>query len=124
MSNKLNKIEDIYESLFEISKQIGELLDRNLYAELVIYFNKKENLLKQSSELIKQLGDVSKINTSKLKHIAQKYAEQEKKNLSKMQNIKDEIKKDISKTNKDKKLLNAYNQNKEHIYGNILEFWE
>ena len=124
MNNKVKKLEQIYSSLLEISKQISELLDRSLFSELVVYFTKKDALLKDASLLIEDLKNISDFDKSKLSAIAKDYAAQEKINIQKMQTFKAQIKDELAKTNKDKKLLSAYNSYKEYSLGGILDFWE
>lgn len=123
MQKKLAKIEDIYSRLYELSKQIAELLEKNLHTELVTYINKKKILLQEANSIIATI-DKKQVNTQKLETIAKKYIEQEKINLQKISAIKDDIKKELSQTVKNTKLLNAYKDDKEYIYGNILDFFE
>ena len=124
MHSKLKKVEELYESLYELSKQIGELLDRKLYSDLVLYLAKKDKFLKEASSIIDSLQSLEELDTTKLKDLAQKYADKERENIQVMMSIKDEIKQELSKTNKDKKLLNAYNMVDNSPKGNILDFWE
>lgn len=123
MQNKLAKVENIYNRLYEISKQIAELLEKELYTELVTYINKKKALLLEANNIITTI-DKNQIDTTKIKEIASKYAEQEKLNIQKITSIKSDIKKELAQTTKSSKLLNAYKDDKEYMYGNILDFFE
>ena len=123
MQKKLAKVEDIYSRLYELSKQIAELLEKEIYTELVTYINKKKSLLHEANMIISTI-DKDKINTEKLEDIAQKYTQQEKLNLEKISKIKANLKIELNKTTKNSKLLNAYKDDKEYIYGNILDFFE
>ena len=86
MQKKLAKVEDIYSRLYELSKQIAELLEKEIYTELVTYINKKKSLLHEANMIISTI-DKDKINTEKLEDIAQKYTQQEKLNLEKISKI-------------------------------------
>lgn len=123
MQKKLAKVEDIYSRLYELSKQIAELLEKEIYTELVTYINKKKSLLHEANMIISTI-DKDKINTKKLEDIAKKYTQQEKLNLKKISKIKANLKIELNKTTKNSKLLNAYKDDKEYIYGNILDFFE
>lgn len=123
MQKKLAKVEDIYSRLYELSKQIAELLEKEIYTELVTYINKKKSLLHEANMIISTI-DKDKINTEKLEDIAKKYTQQEKLNLEKISKIKANLKIELNKTTQNSKLLNAYKDDKEYIYGNILDFFE
>lgn len=123
MVSPIEKIEEIYESLYQISLQISELIERELYSELVSYLSKKDQLLSESAEQIEKVKDIE-VNTEKLKVIVQKYQEQERKNLIALAQVKDSIKKELSMTAQNSKLVGAYRSNKENIQGNILDFSE
>ena len=123
MQKKLAKIEDIYGRLYELSKQITELLEKEIYTELVTYFNKKKNLLQEAHQLISEI-DKEQVKTQNLEIIAKKYAIQEKLNLEKISKIKNNIKTELAQTTKNSKLLNAYKDDKEYMFGSILDFFE
>lgn len=123
MATDLEKVESIYSRLYEISLQIGELTAKEMYSELVTYLSKKERLLNEAGSLIQNLQNKD-INTDKLKEIAEKYQKQEKENIKALSKVKNEIKKELSQTTKDKKLLNAYGSDKEYVHGSILDFRE
>lgn len=123
MQKKLAKVEDLYSRLFELSKQIEELLEKEIHSELVTYINKKKSLLQEANCIIQTI-DKNQVDTKNLETIVKKYAQQEKINLEKLSSIKTNLKKELTQTTKNSKLLNAYKDDKEYMYGSILDFFE
>lgn len=123
MSTDLENLESIYSKLYEISLQIAQLLEKELYTELITYLSKKDRLLGEASLYIEKLKGKD-IDTEKLRQICIKYQEQETKNIAALTGVKDEIKKELAKTTKDRKLLGAYGSNKEYVQGSILDYRE
>ena len=46
-------LEMIYNKLYELSVQIGQLIDRKIYSELITFMAKKEKLLKEAEIEVK-----------------------------------------------------------------------
>ena len=118
----LNKLKILYGQLYELSIQIGQLIDRELYNELIAYLNKKDQLLAQSNELVKKLVNNS-VDLSELEEICKKIDEQERANINALTLVRDEIKKELHKTSKNTKLVSAYS-GAEAVQGKILDFRE
>lgn len=116
----VENLEMIYNKLYELSVQIGQLIDRKLYTELVTFLAKKDKLLKDAEKIVQKLQGQN-FNTEKLKEICQKYQNQEIANINSLKLVRDDIKKELTKASKDSKLLNAYASNKEIKQGNILD---
>lgn len=120
-TSDLQNLEMTYSRLYEISVQIGQLIDRKLYSELITFMTKKEKLLKEAEVLVQKLQN-QKINVEKLTEICTKYQTQEMANIQALTLIRDDIKKELSKASKDSKLLNAYSSHSELKQGNILDY--
>ena len=120
---ELESLELIYNRLYELSQQIGELIEREIYTELVTFIKKKEQLLLQANSIVEKLKG-QQLETDKLSKICKKYKEQEEKNIKALSNIKDSIKSELAKTTKDKKLLSAYGFGQEYVSGNIFDYRE
>ena len=118
----LNNLKILYGQLYELSIQIGQLIDRELYNELIAYLNKKDQLLAQSNELVKKLVNNS-VALSELEEICKKIDEQERANINALTLVRDEIKKELHKTSKNTKLVSAYS-GAEAVQGKILDFRE
>ena len=118
----LNNLKIIYSQLYELSIQIGQLIDRELYNELMPYLNKKDQLLAKSNELVKKLVE-SSVDLSELEDICKKIGGQEKANINALTMARDEIKKELHKTSKNTKLVSAYS-GAEAVQGKILDFRE
>ncbi len=118
----LNNLKIIYSQLYELSIQIGQLIDRELYNELMPYLNKKDQLLAKSNELVKKLVE-SSVDLSELEDICKKIDGQEKANINALTMARDEIKKELHKTSKNTKLVSAYS-GAEAVQGKILDFRE
>lgn len=124
MNNReLESLELMYSRLYELSQQIGELIEREIYTELVTFIKKKEQLLAQANILIEKLQG-QQLNTDKLSEICKKYKEQEEKNIKALSTVKDNIKCELAKTTKDRKILSAYGYRQEQVSGNILDYRE
>lgn len=122
-NRELENLELIYSRLYELSQQIGELIEREIYTELITFIKKKEQLLAQANRLIEKLKG-QQFNTDKLSQICKKYKEQEEKNIKALSNVKDNIKSELAQTTKNRKLLSAYGYGQEHVSGNILDYRE
>lgn len=116
----VENLEMIYNKLYELSVQIGQLIDRKLYTELITFLAKKDKLLKEAEKIVHKLQGQN-FNTEKLTEICKKYQNQETINLNSLKLVRDDIKKELTKASKDSKLLNAYAANKEIKQGNILD---
>ena len=117
----VENLEMIYNRLYELSVQVGQLIDRKLYSELVTYMAKKEKLLKEAEIIVEKIKDTNFV-TAKLTEICTKYQQQELANMKALKSIKEEIKKELTKTSKDSKLIQAYSTNKELKQGNLLDY--
>lgn len=118
----VSNLKIVYGQLYELSIQIGQLIDRKLYSELVTYLNKKDQLLAQSNELVKKLID-KEVDLSELEEICKKIDEQERANINALTLVRDELKKELNKTSKNTKLVSAYS-GAESVQGKILDFRE
>ena len=118
----LNNLKIVYGQLYELSIQIGQLIDRELYSELVTYLNKKDQLLAKSNELVKKLIDED-IDLTELEEICKKIDEQERANINALTIVRDALKKELNKTSKNTKLVSAYS-GAEAVQGKILDFRE
>lgn len=118
----LNNLKIIYGQLYELSIQIGQLIERELYTELITYLNKKDQLLSKSNELVLKLKEQS-VDLSELEEICRKLDEQEKANINSLTLVRDKIKKELNKTSKNTKLVSAYS-GAEAVQGKILDFRE
>lgn len=116
----VENLEMIYNKLYELSVQIGQLIDRKLYTELITFLAKKDKLLKEAEKVVQKLQGQN-FNTENLTEICKKYQNQETINLNSLKLVRDDIKKELTKASKDSKLLNAYAANKEIKQGNILD---
>ena len=114
-------LEMIYNKLYELSVQIGQLIDRKIYSELITFMAKKEKLLKEAEIEVKKLQG-QEFKSDKLKEICIKYQNQEMANIEALKAIKEDIKQELTKTAQSSKLLNAYSPNKELKQGNILDY--
>lgn len=121
-SNDLLNLEIIYNQMYELTIQIGQLIDRKLYNDIVGYMNKKDQLLKDSNSIIERIKATNE-DVSCLEPICQKIHDQELANISALTIVKDQLKKEINKTSKTTKMVNAYSS-KESVQGSILDFRE
>ena len=120
-ASNLETLELIYNKLYELSVQIGQLIDRKLYSEIITFMTKKEKLLKEAEVVVQNLQN-QELQTEKLVEICKKYQAQEQANIAALTIVRDDIKKELSKASKDAKLLKAYSANQELKQGNILDF--
>lgn len=118
----MNNLELVYNRFYEVSVQIGELIDRKLYDELITYMSKKDRLLNEASELIQKIKNNNE-DTQKIEEICIKIQKQELANITAMTVIRDAVKTELNKTSKSSKLVNAYS-NAEFKQGKILDFNE
>ena len=120
MSKDLENLKMVYNRLYEVSIQIGQLIDRALYSELVTFMNKKDQLLNEAGVLVEKVR-ASNENTDSLVEICTLFQEQEQANIIALTAVRDEIKKELTKATKSTKLLNAYSKS-ELKQGNILDY--
>lgn len=120
MSKDLDNLELTYKKIAEISCQIAQLVERELYTEIVTYVKKKEQLLKEAQVLVDRIKN-TKEDASRLKELCLKINNQEKENIKKLSELRADIKKELSQTVKNKKLLSAYSSF-EKKKGNILDY--
>lgn len=120
MNNDLENLKLTYNRLYEISLQIGQLIDRQLYSELVTFMNKKDQILHESGVLIERLREKN-VNVDSLTEICTKIQNQELANITALSTVRDDIKKELNKATKNTKLISAYS-NTELKQGNILDY--
>lgn len=122
MSLDLTNLEQTYQKFYEVSLQIGELIERELYDELITYMSKKDKLLYEAGILIQKIKEKNE-DTKLIEEICTKIQKQELANISALTVIRDGVKKELNKTSKSSKLVGAYS-NAEFKQGNILDFSE
>ncbi len=120
MSTDLDNLELTYKKIYEVSVQIAQLIERQIYTELITFLKKKEQLFKEAGVLIEKVNSM-KEDTSKLVEICTKIQKQEQANIIALSSIRDDIKKELSKATKNTKLISAYS-NTEIKQGNILDY--
>lgn len=120
MNDKISSLKLLYEQLYEVSIEIGQLIDRKNYDQLNAYLAVKDDLMAQIEILFKDLSS-EKTNLSSLEPLCEKINAQEQANINALMMIKDSIKKELNKTNKKTKVANAYN-NVETKQGNLLDY--
>ncbi|CDC21653.1 MAG: hypothetical protein V8R83_01555 [Candidatus Gastranaerophilaceae bacterium] len=120
MSIDLDNLEMTYKKIYEVSVQIAQLIDRQIYTELVTFMSKKEQLFKEAGNLIEKVKAKNE-DTSRLVEICTKIQKQEQENIVALSMVRDEIKKELGKTAKSSKLISAYS-NAELKQGNILDY--
>lgn len=120
MNDKISSLKLLYEQLYEISIEIGQLIDRQNYDQLDAYLVVKDNLIAQISILFKEINP-EQANLSSLEAVCEKINAQEQANINALTMTKDSIKKELNKANKKTKVANAYN-NVETKQGNLLDY--
>jgi len=120
MNTDLANLELIYKKIYEVSVQIAQLIDREIYSELVTFINRKEQLFNEAGELLEKVKSQN-LDTSSLVDICTKIHHQEKANLISLNSVKNELKVELNKTSKNAKLISAYS-NSELKQGNILDY--
>lgn len=123
MSIDLNNLEITYKKLLELSTQIGQLIERELYSDMLNFIERKDQLLSESAELLNKIS-VNKENTEHLHTLFTKFTEQEKENIEALTKVRDKIEEELHKISADKKIVNAYTSSEENHQGNILDFRE
>lgn len=113
------KLNAVYGQIYEISIMIGQLIDRRQCFNLDNFIETKEKLYLEAEELLKKIGQNG--DFSGFVDICSKIKEQEAMNLTLLGGFRDELKKEMNKTNKKTKLVNAY-ANVETKQGNLLDF--
>ena len=120
MSNDLNNLSLTYKKIYEISIQIAQLIDRQIFTELVTFINKKEALYNEAGILLEKVR-AQNLDTSSLVDICTQIHQQEKANIVALNSIKDDLKKELNKTSQNAKIISAYS-NSEFKQGNILDY--
>lgn len=80
MSIDLDNLEMTYKKIYEVSVQIAQLIDRQIYTELVTFMSKKEQLFKEAGNLIEKVKAKNE-DTSRLVEICTKIQKQEQENI-------------------------------------------
>lgn len=119
MSTNLNNLEITYNKLYEISCQIGQLIERELYNDLIIYIDRKDKLLNDADTLVKKITETSE-NADRLDELCAKIQTQELSNIENMSKVRAEIKQKLHETTNSKKFVNAYSATSA-TSGNILD---
>ena len=122
MSLNVDNLEITYKQLYEISLQIGQLIERELYTELTSLVEKKEHLLHETESLLKKILDAGE-DAGHLSELCKKIEQQETLNMAELEKVRAEIKAELNKTSADKKLTDAYAMEKE-TNSTILDFRE
>lgn len=120
MNDKISSLKLLYEQLYEISIEIGQLIDRKNYEQLNAYLTVKDDIIAQISILFQDVN-VEQANLSSLESVCEKINTQEQANINALGMIKDSIKKELNKANKKTKVASAYN-NVETKQGNLLDY--
>lgn len=115
------KLNILYGQIYEMSIVIGQLIDRKQINDIDNFLEMKENLFKEVEEILKNIGENA--DMSEFVEICTKIREQEALNINFLSVLGQEIKKEINKTNKKSKVVNAYS-NVETKQGNLLDFRE
>ena len=111
-----------YKQLYELSLQIGELIERGLYNEISLLVSRKDKILSEISNLSAKISKNGE-DSSYLRSLCQKIAAQEKANLGAMDKICEKIKSELHMNNKVKKVASAYSSAIPEA-GNILDWKE
>ena len=122
MNTDIDELEIIYKKIFQISVQITELIDRKIYSELITFINKKK-LLYNDADILVQKVKTKGLDTSPLHDICQKIYNLEQANIVALNQIKEDVRQELTKTSANTKILNAYLKN-DSPKGNILDFIE
>lgn len=115
----MDNLEMKYKQLYEISLQIGELIERGLYNEISTYAAKKDKVLAEVIKFSQKVAQSGEDN-SYLRPLCLKIEAQEKKNLEALNKIREEIKEELHKSNQTHKIVNAYSSSIPES-GNILD---
>ena len=107
MNTDIDELEIIYKKIFQISVQITELIDRKIYSELITFINKKK-LLYNDADILVQKVKTKGLDTSPLHDICQKIYNQEQANIVALNQIKEDVRQELTKTSANTKILNAY----------------
>lgn len=119
MSLNMDNLEMKYKQLYEISLQIGELIERGLYNEISVYVTKKDNILADVLKLSKKVSENGE-DSSYLRPLCLKIEAQEKANLEAMDKIRERIRNELRENTKTQKIVNAYSSSIPES-GNILD---
>ena len=123
MSIDLNNLEIIYKKLYEISMQIAQLIERELYSDLLGFIERKDQLLQESAKLLDKVR-AHRESTDHLHELFRKFTEQEKNNIEALSKVRDKVEAELHKISADKKIVSAYFSPEENHQGNILDFRE
>ncbi len=122
MSLDLDNLELVYKKYYEISLQIREFIDRKLYNEIAALISKKEIIFQESQIYAKRIQETNE-DASILAPLCKLIHNQEKENIALLTAIKNDIKEEMCKVNKNTKLAKAYALS-EKKQGSILDFSE
>lgn len=107
MSINLSNLEIVYKKLYEVSLQITQLIERELYNDLIGYIDKKDQLLNESSQILKKVTDAGE-NADHLQELCLKIQKQELANIKSLSAVRDKIKEELQTNSNNKKFVNAY----------------
>lgn len=122
MSLDLDNLEIVYKKYYEISLQIKELIERKLYNELAAFISKKEMIFQEAQVFVERIQKNNE-DASRLAPLCQLIHNQEKENIELLSAIREDIKQEMRKINKNTKLMKAYSLS-EKKQGSILDFRE
>lgn len=120
MEENILKLKLLYEQLYEISIEIGQLIDRNSYDQLPAYLDIKDNVMSELEEILKEVK-LKETDLSSFEVLCAKIRDQEQANITSLTGLKDTMKKELNKANKKTKLASAYS-NVETKQGNLLDY--
>lgn len=104
------QMELLYEKIYNISMEINRYIETEDYELILPAVNRREQMSVQLSQMLKQLPDKQDYPET-IKEYMRKLKTQELKNMENLVEIKNKIKFELDKMNKDSKLLAAYIQN-------------
>lgn len=107
MSINLSNLEIVYKKLYEVSSQIAQLIERELYNDLIGYIDKKDQLLSESSQILKKITESGE-NADHLQELCLKIQEQELANIKSLSVVRDKIKEELQANSTNRKFVNAY----------------
>lgn len=102
-----NQLKLLYEQIYTISLEIETLINENKHEEIMATATRRDKLLLQLEE-VKGSFDATEKYPDEILELLNALKAQELKNMERLEQIKDEIKKELDKTNKENKILSAY----------------
>lgn len=103
---KYKQLKLIYEKLYTLSLEVKNQIDQECYNDIAEVLKRKDSLLanlKQTRQVLKE-----KEYPEFIKEIEEKLKKQELSNIKRLQSIRDNLRVEKKKVNKDIKLLSAY----------------